>query len=114
MYVYSIRNGIRYWYAAMESALARSLMQWHFAFEKVSDETDYFGPVALYLADLRNLEARVGERHPELLAWLQAPDVALGRTSDWKLQQVPRGMGRNVGPSRRSTHHPFHGHALAA
>jgi N-acyl amino acid synthase of PEP-CTERM/exosortase system len=74
MYQHSVRVGIRYWYAAMERPLARALRRMHFAFRQVSPETDYFGPVAAYVADLRELEHDLGRHAPPLLAWFQRPD----------------------------------------
>lgn len=74
MYQHSLKSGIRYWYAAMERPLARALQRMNFAFRQVGPETDYFGPVAPYLADLRELEANVEASQPELLAWMQMPD----------------------------------------
>lgn len=76
MYRHSLATGIRYWYAAMERPLARLLSRMHFAFRQIGEETDYYGPVAPYLADLREIEACLGQGHPGLLAWLQKPDVA--------------------------------------
>ncbi|MCE4557538.1 PEP-CTERM/exosortase system-associated acyltransferase [Pelomonas cellulosilytica] len=73
MYLYSLAHGIRYWYAAMERPLARSLARSGFVFEPIGPETDYYGPVSPYLADLNKLEASVGTRHPDLLAWLRNP-----------------------------------------
>jgi N-acyl amino acid synthase of PEP-CTERM/exosortase system len=74
MYAYSREHGIRHWYAAMERPLARSLLRLDFAFRPIGPQTDYYGPVAPYVADLRELEAQVGQRQPGLLAWLQAPE----------------------------------------
>lgn len=71
MYLYSVAHGIRYWYAAMEKFLARSLGMFGFDFKQVGPEVDYYGPVATYLADLRALEASVSEGNPLLLAWLK-------------------------------------------
>lgn len=71
MYLYSLDNGIRYWYAAMERSLARSLMRLHFAFLKIGPELDYYGPVAPYLADLRDLEKRSHHRNPLFLEWIR-------------------------------------------
>lgn len=73
MYVYSLANNIRYWYAAMERPLARVLMRLGFVFNPVGPETDYYGPVAPYLADLRELESKVGEVDAELLKWMRQP-----------------------------------------
>jgi N-acyl amino acid synthase of PEP-CTERM/exosortase system len=76
MYRYSLRQGLRHWYAAMERPLARSLKGLDFGFRQVGHEADYFGPVAPYLADLRDLESHLVRSRPELLAWLQAdPDA---------------------------------------
>ncbi len=75
LYQYSLRHGVRYWYAAMERALARSLQRLDFGFQQICEEADYFGPVATYLADLRELESRLERNQPELLAWMRAPDV---------------------------------------
>lgn len=73
MYIHSLASGIRYWYAAMERPLARSLARAGFSFEPIGPETDYYGPVLPYLADLRELEASVGARQPDLLAWMTCP-----------------------------------------
>jgi N-acyl amino acid synthase of PEP-CTERM/exosortase system len=71
VYAYSLAHGTRYWYAAMERTLARALGQMGFGFEKISPLVDYYGPVALYLGDLRRLEAQVGQHNPALMAWLR-------------------------------------------
>lgn len=73
MYVYSVNNNIRYWYAAMERSLARVLSRMNFGFQQIGPFTDYYGPVALYVADLRVLEYQVSQRDPALLAWMRAP-----------------------------------------
>jgi N-acyl amino acid synthase of PEP-CTERM/exosortase system len=73
MYLFSLANGTRYWYAAMERPLARVLARLGFAFQQVGEETDYYGPVAPYLADLRELELKLGEARPDLLSWMRAP-----------------------------------------
>lgn len=85
MYIYSLDNHIRYWYAAMEGPLARSLRRWNFAFTQISAETDYFGPVALYMADLRDLESRLTASNPGLLDWLRSPQA----DNDWRVQHLP-------------------------
>lgn len=77
MYIYSVAHGIRYWYAAMEKFLARSLGMFGFDFKQVGPEVDYYGPVATYLADLRALEAAVSASNPLLLAWLKQPSGGL-------------------------------------
>jgi N-acyl amino acid synthase of PEP-CTERM/exosortase system len=78
MYQHSVKVGIRYWYAAMERPLARSLLQMGFSFRQLGPEADYFGPVATYLADLRELEATLEARNPELFAWMGLADSGRG------------------------------------
>lgn len=73
MYAHCVGTGVRYWYAAMERPLARALARLGFNFDAIGAETDYYGPVAPYLADLRTLERSVGTARPELLRWMQAP-----------------------------------------
>jgi N-acyl amino acid synthase of PEP-CTERM/exosortase system len=76
VYRHCLESGIRYWYAAMEKALTRSLARMGFKFERIGEEMDYFGPVAPYLHDLREMETYLGVRDPMLLAWLQRPDLS--------------------------------------
>ena len=71
MYAFSLANNTRYWYAAMERPLARALGQMGFAFAQIGPMTDYYGPVAPYLGDLRQLEARVDQKNPALMDWLR-------------------------------------------
>jgi N-acyl amino acid synthase of PEP-CTERM/exosortase system len=73
MYVFSRTNGIGHWYAAMECTLARSLLRLNIVFKPIGPQTDYYGPVAPYLASLQEVEAQVGARDPALLEWLQQP-----------------------------------------
>lgn len=73
MYQYSLAAGTRYWYAAMERPLALALVRLGFAFEPIGPVTDYYGPVAPYLADLRQLELKLREAKPDLLNWMRAP-----------------------------------------
>lgn len=80
IYRYSRENGIRYWYAAMEKGLARLLDHMGFRFTPVGPETDYYGPVTTYLADLRELEVSLGNHNKFALAWFQDE-----RISDWLL-----------------------------
>lgn len=72
MYAYSLQNGIRYWYAAMERSLARILTRMNFGFQQIGPATDYYGPVAPYVADLRVLEHQLSQKNPELLAWMSS------------------------------------------
>lgn len=71
MYLHSLRHDIRYWYAAMERSLAGALEMMGFPFQRIGPVSDYFGPVAPYLADLRVLENVLQQNMPELLAWIQ-------------------------------------------
>jgi N-acyl amino acid synthase of PEP-CTERM/exosortase system len=71
MYQYSLDRGIRYWYAAMERSLARALSRFQFVFVPIGMEVDYYGPVAPYLADLREMEKRLAGNNPDLLAWFR-------------------------------------------
>lgn len=73
MFAYSQAKGIRHWYAAMERPLARSLLRYRFGFRPIGPESDYYGPVAPYLADLRELEQQVSTHHPALMAWMRRP-----------------------------------------
>jgi N-acyl amino acid synthase of PEP-CTERM/exosortase system len=80
MYRYSLQNGIRYWYAAMEKGLARLLDRMGFHFVPVGPETDYYGPVTTYMADLRQVEDALKNANKFLLAWFQDKPI-----SDWLL-----------------------------
>jgi len=75
MYAFSLAHGIRYWYAAMERPLARALGQMGFAFVQIGPLTDYYGPVAPYLGDLRELEAHLETTNPALLAWMRRTEA---------------------------------------
>lgn len=80
MYRYSRQNGVRYWYAAMEKGLANLLDRMGFHFIPVGPETDYYGPVTTYVADLRELEVKLGKANKFMLAWFQDEHI-----SDWLL-----------------------------
>ena len=80
MYRYSCQNGVRYWYAAMEKGLARLLDRMGFQFMPVGPETDYYGPVTTYIADLRQVEAALNNANRFLLAWFKGEPI-----SDWLL-----------------------------
>ena len=71
MYQYSVETNVRYWYAAMEKSLVRALARLHFVFRPIGMETNYYGPVTPYVADLHELEQRLGANNPELLAWFR-------------------------------------------
>lgn len=71
MYQYSLEHNIRYWYAAMERYLAMALRGMNFGFQQIGPYTDYYGSVAPFLGDLREIEERLAKSSPELLSWLQ-------------------------------------------
>lgn len=71
VYSYSRAHDIDHWYAAMERPLARSLLRMNIAFREIGPQTDYYGPVAPYLANLHEVESHVAAHNPTLLAWLQ-------------------------------------------
>lgn len=73
MYRHSVLSGVRYWYAAMERALARSLQRMGFTFQAIGPQSDYYGEVTPYLLDLRQLEVRLAAVNPVLGAWFGAP-----------------------------------------
>jgi N-acyl amino acid synthase of PEP-CTERM/exosortase system len=74
MYAFSLTHGLRFWYAAMERSLARALIRMHFNFHQIGPLTDYYGPVAPYMADLRDLETQLQRTNPELLAWMRCTE----------------------------------------
>ena len=72
MYQYSLKHDIRYWYAAMERYLAKALKGMNFGFEQIGPYTDYYGPVAPFLGDLRQLEDGLSQSAPALLEWMRS------------------------------------------
>jgi N-acyl amino acid synthase of PEP-CTERM/exosortase system len=77
MYRYSRRNGIRYWYAAMERSLARSLDRMGFRFVPIGPATDYYGPVTPHIVDLEELNTSLREKNPFLAAWFNDERIPL-------------------------------------
>ena len=75
IYTFSRHNNIHYWYAAMETTLALVLTRMDFAFTRIGPAIDYYGPVTPFMANLTETETRVGQRHPDLLAWMQGLDT---------------------------------------
>ena len=61
---FSRRNGIRYWFSAMERALLRSMARIGFKFNPVGPGTDYYGPVTPFMSDLS--EFKVTMRNHDL------------------------------------------------
>ena len=70
MYRHSVQSGIRYWFAAMERSLARSLSRMGFLFEPIGPQADYYGSVVPYVLDLHHIADRLAADNPRLSAWL--------------------------------------------
>ncbi len=77
MYRYSRQNGIRYWYAAMERSLARSLDKMGFRFVPIGPQVDYYGPVTPHMADLDELIERLRKENKFLAAWFNDEPIPL-------------------------------------
>lgn len=75
MYRHSRANGIRYWYAAMERSLARSLDKMGFRFVPIGPQVDYYGPVTPYMVDLNDLEERLKKENKFLAAWFNEEPI---------------------------------------
>jgi N-acyl amino acid synthase of PEP-CTERM/exosortase system len=69
MYRHSRSHEIRYWYAAMERSLARSLEKMGFKFVPIGPQVDYYGPVTPHMVDLNDLNARLRQDNKFLAAW---------------------------------------------
>lgn len=52
--------------SAMELTLLRLLQRYHFPFEKIGSESDYFGPVTPFIMDVAKMEERLAADYPEL------------------------------------------------
>lgn len=77
IYRYSRKNGKRYWFAAMEKGLVRSLGKMGFRFVQTGPQTDYYGPVATYFADLDQLEVDVRNANEFLARWFNDEPITL-------------------------------------
>jgi N-acyl amino acid synthase of PEP-CTERM/exosortase system len=77
MYRHSRQNGVRYWYAAMERSLARSLDKMGFKFMPIGPQVDYYGPVTPYMVDLDDLEERLRRENKFLAAWFNDHPIPL-------------------------------------
>ena len=74
MYELSVRQDVRYLYAAMERSLVRVLQRMlRIEFQQIGPVTDYYGPVAPYLIDLREVESRLKIQRPDLFQNVRAP-----------------------------------------
>jgi N-acyl amino acid synthase of PEP-CTERM/exosortase system len=82
MYDHSRTHGIRYWFAAMERPLARSLAQMGFPFKAAGPEGEYFGRITPYVADIHDLQTRVLAKQPRLADWLLAPRAKVTGSGD--------------------------------
>ena len=80
MFRHSRTCGMRYWFAAMERSLARSLAKVGFNFEPIGPQADYYGAVTPYVVDLNVLAERIHQSNPVLGAWFsEKPFVFAGR-----------------------------------
>ncbi len=77
MYRHSRQNGIRYWYAAMERSLARSLEKMGFKFVPIGPQVDYYGPVTPHMVDLNELNERLKRENKFLAAWFNDEPIPL-------------------------------------
>ena len=96
MYQYSIRNDIRYWYAAMEKGLDKLLGRMGFHLVPIGPEGDYYGPVTSYVGDLRKLEETLRQSNESTLAWFQDEAV-----SDWLLISTINNLNSGAHRSNR-------------
>jgi N-acyl amino acid synthase of PEP-CTERM/exosortase system len=85
MYQHSRNVGIRYWFAAMEKPLARSLNQMGFQFTPAGPETDYSGPVTPFVADLDKLMAILGRVNPSLSSWFERGANVVGNERESRM-----------------------------
>lgn len=69
MYRYSRQAGIRFWYAAMERSLAKSLEKMGFHFVPVGPPSDYYGPVTPFMVDIDELNRSLEQSSRFLHAW---------------------------------------------
>lgn len=75
LYQASKRHGFTHWLVATEPSLQRLVIKYRFPFVQVGPVTDYFGPVAPYLMDVREFEQEIlsGEA-PALESFLDGLD----------------------------------------
>ena len=96
MYRHSRATGIRFWFAAMERSLARSLEKMGFKFVPIGPQIDYYGPVTPYMVDLQDLEQRLQRDNQFLAAWFndeRIPIWIVFKTliGNWLTRGAPRG-----------------------
>ncbi len=88
MYQETKRQGIEFWFAAMEPSLARVLKRMCFTFHPVGPEVDYHGRVSPYVARIRDIDAEIFAQCPELLL-----DLADGLEPELRPAQLRPGGG---------------------
>lgn len=66
MYQAGYRLQITHALSAMELTLLRLLQRYHFPFERIGPECDYFGPVTPFVLDTATTEERIAAECPEL------------------------------------------------
>ena len=76
---HSRTRGMRYWFAAMERSLARSLGKIGIQFEPIGPQADYYGAVTPYVVDLNVLVERISENNPALAAWFSEKPFVFAR-----------------------------------
>jgi hypothetical protein len=72
IYQESKRRGITHWVVAMEPGLNLMLRRMGFHFTAIGPETDYYGPVRPYLAEIAALESHTGRQRRGTLAFMAA------------------------------------------
>lgn len=78
MYVASVQKGVHYWYAAMERSLVRVLQRMlGISFQQIGPVTDYYGPVAPYMIDVREVALRLRSQRSQLMRGLQRVEVCV-------------------------------------
>jgi N-acyl amino acid synthase of PEP-CTERM/exosortase system len=70
MYQESRRLGFSHWYAAMERKLWFGLQTFHFTFQEIGPQVDYYGPVIPFLGVIEQLEKEVNDNSPDLWSFL--------------------------------------------
>lgn len=76
---YSRSHGVRFWFAAMERSLARSLSKVGFRFEPIGPVAEYYGSVTPYIFDIDMLLEICERNNATLSAWFkEEPPVLPG------------------------------------
>jgi N-acyl amino acid synthase of PEP-CTERM/exosortase system len=66
MYLESVRMGLEYWVAAMETSLQRMLSKFGLGLQQVGEPMSYYGQVIPYYVSIRQLEQFVMESRPDV------------------------------------------------